>query len=188
MSTTNPFDKAARITAKVDPPQTLRWLLPRLEASVVFDRWLDTRTLPFPGEPDRTCDTVACLRQQKGTDVVWWAVPIEFQTEPDSEMWGRLLEYLGRLWREYRPTNERGSRFCVVAVLVNLTGTGQTPAEHRLPGMPEVGAGLWPAERNLASEDAVALLTEIEAGRQSRCLLPWISLMRGAGLCLLMTP
>jgi hypothetical protein len=28
---------------------------------LAFREWLDTRTIPFPGERDRTCDTVARL-------------------------------------------------------------------------------------------------------------------------------
>jgi hypothetical protein len=59
---TNPYDKSARYTAKMDPPGFLRWLLPRMmQGGYAFQRWLDTRRLPFPGEPDRTCDTVAEL-------------------------------------------------------------------------------------------------------------------------------
>ncbi len=46
--------------------------------------------------------------------------------------------------------------------------------------MPDVGVGLWPAERNLATEDAAALLAEIAAGRLDKCLLPWIPLLLGA--------
>src|SRR5262249_31174521 len=55
----NVYDQAARYVAKLDPASFLRWLL-RM-ASVLFHRWLDTRQLPFPGEADRICDTVACL-------------------------------------------------------------------------------------------------------------------------------
>jgi hypothetical protein len=28
---------------------------------LAYREWLDTRTIPFPGERDRTCDTVARL-------------------------------------------------------------------------------------------------------------------------------
>ncbi len=36
-------------------------------------------------------------------------------------------------------------------------------------------------QRTLRDEDAAATLADIAAGRTSRCLLPWISLMRGGG-------
>ena len=54
----NPFDKGARYAAKRDPPRFFQWLIPGLEATLAFQDWVDTRPLPFPGEPDRTCDTV----------------------------------------------------------------------------------------------------------------------------------
>ena len=46
--TLNRFDQASRYAAKLDPSGLLRWLL---GAGVTFLRWLDTRTLPFPGDP-----------------------------------------------------------------------------------------------------------------------------------------
>ena len=93
------FDQACRYAAKLDPPAFLGWLFGATEAP--FLGWLDTRTLPFPGDPERTCDTVAWLGQpgQEGP----WAVPIEFNLEPDPAMFGRMLVYLGQLWLEQRP-------------------------------------------------------------------------------------
>ena len=55
------YDQAARYCARLDPIGFLRWLLPRLDPALLFHCWLDTRTVPFPGAPDRTCDTVADL-------------------------------------------------------------------------------------------------------------------------------
>src|SRR5262245_53436294 len=57
----NVYDQAARYAVKLDPAGFCRWLLPGLDPAVEFRGWLDTRTLPFPGEQDRTCDTVAAL-------------------------------------------------------------------------------------------------------------------------------
>jgi hypothetical protein len=52
---TSEYDQAARYAAKhLDAEGFLRWLLPRAMAVRVFRRFLDTRTLTFPGEPDRT--------------------------------------------------------------------------------------------------------------------------------------
>ena len=57
----NPFDQASRYLAKLDPPAFLAWLLRLALSAFVFRRWLDTRLIRFPGEPDRACDTVAFL-------------------------------------------------------------------------------------------------------------------------------
>jgi hypothetical protein len=59
--TPNSYDQVSRYAAKLDPPSLLRWLLGEPAASVAFRGWLDTRTIPFPGEADRVCDTVAGL-------------------------------------------------------------------------------------------------------------------------------
>lgn len=77
----NPFDQACRYLAKLDPALFLAWLLPLSAAR--FRGWLDTRTLPFPGEPERTCDTVAALVNESEPEV-FWAMPIEFQTRPGT--------------------------------------------------------------------------------------------------------
>jgi hypothetical protein len=55
---TGQFHQAARYTAKLNPVAFLPWLLPGLDATLTLQGWLDTRTLPFPGEPDHTCDAV----------------------------------------------------------------------------------------------------------------------------------
>lgn len=57
------FDQAAPYAAKLDPAVFLRWLLDTLDAQLTFHGWLDTHTIPFLGEADRICDTVAiCLK------------------------------------------------------------------------------------------------------------------------------
>lgn len=175
--TANPFDQASRYTGKLAPPGFLDWLLPGVRTVADYRGWLDTRTIPFPGEPDRVCDTVAGLVEH-ADPAAWWALPIEFQSRPDPELFGRLLEYLARLWRELRPLGLPASRYKIVAAVVNLTGVGQTSRDMTLAA---TGARtcLQVVERNLAEEDAAATLTEIAAGRWARCLLPWIPLMRG---------
>jgi len=114
----NDFDKAGRACFKLDPPGMLRWLLPGLIPACVFQRWADARTIAFPGEPERTCDTVAELLQA-GNPPVWWLLVIELQSELDEEMFGRLLEYLGRLWRYARTPEQSQPRYNVAAALVN---------------------------------------------------------------------
>src|SRR5947209_1819811 len=66
---TNPFDKACRYCVQSDPIGFIRWLIPGISPTLKFRGWLDTRTLPFPGSPDRTCDTVAELAED-GVDAV----------------------------------------------------------------------------------------------------------------------
>lgn len=87
------FDQAARYAATLDP-------------ALPFRGWLDTRTLPVPGEPDRICDTVAGLARGATVEPAW-ALVIEFHAEPDPDMLDRLREYLARLRRELRPGVER---------------------------------------------------------------------------------
>lgn len=175
----NPFDKASRFAAKLDAHAFLCWLLGPPPEALVFRKWLDTRGLPFPGDPDRTGDTVAHL-ENAAEHGVPWAVAVEFQTVPDPEMFGRLLGYLSGLWHALRPDDERGSRFHVGAAVVNLTGTGAASRDLRWPGTGLV-THLGVVERNLERESAEELLAGIEAGRWSRCLLPWVPLMTGGG-------
>ncbi len=174
----NPYDKAARFAAKLDPEGFLAWVLGLPLDRLGFAGWIDTRGIPFPGEQDRTGDTVARLDVPGGTEPPW-AVAVEFQAEPDPLMFGRLLGYLSQIWMQLKPDPERGSRFQVGAAVLNLTGTGQASREMRLPGGPLV-THLGVAERNLARESADDTLRRVEAGELTRGVLPWVPLMTGA--------
>jgi hypothetical protein len=44
---------------------------------LAFEHWVDTRRLHFPGEPDRTCDTVARFRNLVKPARRWFLV-LEF--------------------------------------------------------------------------------------------------------------
>jgi len=174
----NRYDQACRYAAKkLDVPGFLAWLLREPAAAVRFLQWLDTRTLPFPGEPDRTCDTVARLDDPAAPGEPW-AVPVEFALEPEADLFGRLLAYLGLLWLEERPSAERGERYRVGAIVVNLTGRGHTSRDMGL-GATGLRTCLQVVERDLASEDAAATLAGVAAGSIARCLLPFIPLMQG---------
>lgn len=172
----NRFDQACRYAAKLDAAGFLCWLLREDAADLRFRTWLDTRTLPFPGDPERTCDTVAWLAD--ADPAVEWAVPVEFALEPAGEFFGRLLVYLGQLWLEIRPTQAGKERFSVGAAVVNLTGRGRTSATMTLRHT-GIRTGLEVVERNLCDEDAAALLDAVAGGEASRCLLSWIPLMHG---------
>lgn len=173
----NHFDQGCRYQLiNLDSRGLIAWLLGLKQGDFTFQGWLDTRSIPFPGQPDRTCDTVAHLTNELAHGVPW-AVPFEFQSEPDPEMPGRLLEYLGRVWREKKPDPHRGSRFCVGAAVVNLTEKGSASLDSFWS---EAGLRmqLLPLEVNLADRDADAVLTRIERGEATRSLLPWIALMQ----------
>jgi hypothetical protein len=172
----NRFDQACRYAAKLDGVGFLCWLFREDATELRFRTWLDTRTLPFPGDPERTCDTVAWLAD--ADPAVEWAVPVEFALEPTGELFGRLLVYLGQLWLEIRPTQAGKERFSVGGAVVNLTGRGHTSATMTLRRT-GIRTGLEIVERNLCDEDAATLLDAIAGGSASPCLLPWIPLMHG---------
>jgi hypothetical protein len=173
----NYYDKASRYAANLDAPGFLAWLLGLPPERFAFRGWLNTRTVPFPGDADKTNDTVAHL-DNVAEHGIPWAVVVEFQTQPDPDMFGRLLGYLSGLWLTLRPDEERGSRFHVGAAVVNLTGSGSAGRELRWPDTRLV-THLGVVERNLETESAAELLAAIEAGTRSRCLLPWLPLMAG---------
>lgn len=173
----NVYDKASRFAARIDPPGFFGWLLGLRADAFTFRGWLDTRGVPFPGDPDRTGDTVARLDNPTEHGLPW-AVAVEFQSRPDPEMFGRLMGYLSGLWAGVRPDDERGSRFHVAAAVVNLTGTGLTSREMTWPAAGLV-TQLRVVERNLEREVAEDLLAAIESGGYSRCMLPWVPLLAG---------
>jgi hypothetical protein len=84
------------------------------------------------------------------------------------------------VWVELKPSPERGDRFQVGAVVVNLTGQGSTAREM---DWPEAGLAtrLGVVERNLAREEAAPVLAAVAAGQAARVVLPLIPLMQGGG-------
>src|SRR3954451_16617572 len=99
MASKNVYDQAARFVAKLDPPGILCWVLQLRPDALVFRRWLDTRLIPFPREPDRECDTVASIEDVRRGQVPW-ALLLEFQIAPDPLMFGRVTAHLGQVWLE----------------------------------------------------------------------------------------
>lgn len=67
----NPFDQACRYLTKLAPEELLWWLIGADPGRVLFRRWLDTRLIRFPGEPERTCDTVAFVEQIEAGHLPW---------------------------------------------------------------------------------------------------------------------
>src|SRR5271155_1784882 len=120
-----------------------------------FEGWLDTR-LTLPGHPERICDTIAHIsRLDQGG--IPWAIPVEFQIEPDSVMFGRAMVYGGMLYEAVKPSPERGDRFQVIVVIVNLTGVGISGRRMVWrEGCSETT--LLPEEWNLSTESAADIL------------------------------
>lgn len=177
MADSNPFDQAARYLARADAAGVLGWVLGDPAGQFHFRRWIDTRTLPFPGSPERVGDLVAHLERVDPPGQPW-LVPIEFQIAPDPLMFGRLLEYLGRLWQAEKPATERGDRFWLGAAVVNLTGTGRASSDFEWsPTGPRTC--LRVSERNAARESAGRTLAGIAAGWMPRAVLSLVPLMEG---------
>jgi hypothetical protein len=177
--TPNHYDQACRFHAKLDPPGFLRWAFELPASDLAYRRWLDTRLIPFPGAADRFCDTVAHVEDVIHGHVPW-AVVVEFQIEPDSLMFGRLLGYLGQLWLELKPTDLPGDRYNLTAVVVNLTGRGNSARAMSWPAA-KVVTNLTPREINLSECDAQATLDAITVGNVAPVMLPYIPLMQGGG-------
>src|SRR4051812_48252392 len=117
--TANPYDQACRNLLRLFAGPLLAWLMRIPQQFLDFVGWLDTRGIPWPGQPDRTCDTVAYLRDTDAGGVPW-AVPVEFQLDPDPVMFGRGMSYLGGVWEDIKPAEHRGDRFHVGLIVVNL--------------------------------------------------------------------
>jgi len=79
----------------------------------------------FPVNPIASVTRLPCLTQGVPAVAVRWALVLEFQAEPESDMLDRLLEYLARVRRELRHGPERRRKYAVIGGLLNLTGPRQ---------------------------------------------------------------
>ncbi len=177
----NDYDIACRRMVKSEPGAFLAWLLTDFTLTARFLRWIDTRSIPFPGKADQIGDLVAELEMLQVIGPLW-ALALEFQSEPDPDLFGRMLQYLGQIWCERRPDPLPASRYQLASSVVNLTGTSQSvPASASFvwSGPDRVECVLHVRERYLAEESAEVTLEAIAQGRYDRALLPWIPLMRG---------
>jgi hypothetical protein len=171
----DPFDRAARYLVRLYR-ELVPWLLTLTAEEAPFVQWLDTRRIPWPGSPERICDTVAHLRDPE--TLFPWAVTIEFSLVPDSDMPGRLLVYMGQVFLDLRPSEHPGDRFLVGGVVVNLTGKGNSGCDMHWPGA-GLRTLLQVQERNLAGLSAERLLDQVEAGTAPRMALALLPLMQG---------
>ena len=115
------LDQTSRYLVKRQPAAFFAWLMPKLVQAFMFQGFEDTRTLAFPGEPDRVCDTVGRFAPVKG-DAEHRLVDVEFEAEPTADMLERTGEYAYRLRRERRYGADKQAKYRVIPVIVYLTG------------------------------------------------------------------
>src|SRR5438874_2520659 len=113
------YDQAARFAARAAPETVPGRLLTGKGVSVRWREWLDTRTFPFPGGPDRTADLVAALDDPATADRPWLMV-VEFQAQLDPDKLDATLEEVALLRSRARHGEERNGKYRVVAALVYL--------------------------------------------------------------------
>jgi hypothetical protein len=175
------FDQTARLGIKYDPAQILPWMLRRAQVQLLFHVWLDTRRLPFPGDPDRTGDLVADCTVVGQPDQHHGLI-VEVQTEPDPNIDERVGIYALMVRLEMRTGPGPDDKLPVGAVIVNLTGVGKTTGlQMPLPGAPTLGLTVAPVVFNLIEIDAAATLAEMAARQTGFPVLIFIPLMRGGG-------
>jgi hypothetical protein len=175
------FDVTARRSAKREPVGLFRWTLPRLAPTLTFAGWPDARTAPPLPETELTCDALAEFATV-GRPEEPWIIVTEFQTEPRNDDLERVLEYMLRFRRERRSVSDPRLKYQVGGVLLNLTGPRQPDTvAMALPGMAGYGLTGRVVRLALREEDAAATLARVASGELSRCVLPWVALMRGGG-------
>jgi hypothetical protein len=174
------YDQAGRYAIKRRPSAFFTWRAPALWAAYRLVRWQDTRTLPFPGEPDRVCDTVAEFEHQVDRRSRC-LVDVEVQAEPDADMLERLGEYAFRLRRELHYGPGTAGKYPVLCLVLNLTGAEQpSRLDMTLPEWNAAGQWLQVAQGTLSAEDAAQTLARIAAGDLERWVLSWLPLLQGA--------
>jgi hypothetical protein len=175
------FDKAGRYLIRLDPMGFYTRLCVKFIRAWRFRGWLDTSAMAFPGEQGRICDTVAEFSHRRDRRRRSLLV-IEVQSHPHTDMPERLGEYAFQLRRQRRYARGRHGKYQVIGAVLNLTGAVQPHVldmtEATLDG---AGLSITVLQRTLREEDAAATLRRIAAGELSRCVLPWIPLMRGGG-------
>jgi hypothetical protein len=174
------YDQAGRYIIKRQPTAFFTWRAPALWVAWKLVRWQDTRTLPFPGEPDRVCDTVAEF-QHRAEPQRRCLLDVEVQARPDADILERLGEYALRLRRELHYGPAGTDKYEVLSMVLNLTGDEQPRRlEMTVPEWSEAAQWLQVAQGTLRDESATQALARITAGELERWVLPWLPLLRGA--------
>jgi hypothetical protein len=169
------FDQAARFAAQADPQAVVRRVLVPTGAALPFREWLDTRTIPLPGGPDRTADLVAALDDPTGHSVL---VVFEFQSQHDPDKLDVTLEEAGILRGHARHGADRKGKYKVLTALVYLTGRCPDDVlDMTLPG--GFGTRHAPLVWNVGEYNAPNTLEAVAGGQQSWGMLFWVPLMDG---------
>jgi hypothetical protein len=173
------FDQAARFATRSDPEPVVRRLLIRTRMTLPFREWLDTRTIPLPGGPERTADLVAALDDRSSVERLALMV-FEFQAQVDPDKLDVTLEEAGILRARARHGEDRKGKYRVLTALVYLRD--RCPADvidMTLPG----GLGTWHSALvwNVGEDRAAIALEGVASGQFSWGTLFWVALMAGGG-------
>jgi hypothetical protein len=173
------FDQGARYAAQAEPEAVITRLLSGLAVRLRFREWVDTRTTPRPGDPDRTADRVAALIDESAPDRPWLLV-LEFQAQHDPDKLDVTLAEAGQLRVSVRHGEDRRGKYNVLAALVYLRGRcPQGVLDMTLPG--GFGTRHAPLVWNVADAVAGPSLASLAAGEATWGILFWIPLMQGGG-------
>jgi len=172
------FDQAGRFAAQAHPEIVPGRRLQRSGLPLTFREWIDTRTLPLPGGPDRTADLVAAMDDPNvlGTP---WLIVIEIQAQIDALKIDVTLEEVAVLRNRVRHGPDRAGQYNVAAMMVYLRGRCPVSVlDMRLPD----GSGTRhaPLVWNVEEEDAGQMLEAVANGQISSGMLFWVPLMAGA--------
>jgi len=177
------FDQAARYAVRHlgDDAGFFRWVFgARFALAWRYRTWLDTQAVPFPGEPDRRCDTVAGFDRSAGDQPPLAAI-IEFMSRTRTVTLRRLAQYGLQVQQDCpHQTNPRVEVSFIAAVL-NLTGGEQ--ADELVVAPPDTGnlalRGRFKV-LTLSTRSAANLLRQVRSRAISPVVLVWAPLMAGA--------
>jgi hypothetical protein len=167
------YDQAARFAAQAEPEAAVRRVLAPAGVALPFREWLDTRTLPLPGGPDRVADLVAALDDPAGGP---WLLVFEFQAQHDPDKLDVTLEEAGILRGHVRHGDDRRGKYRVLTGLVYLQGRcPEDVLDMTVPG--GFGTRHAPLVWNLAEDSGPATLEAVAGGTLSWGMLFWVPLM-----------
>src|SRR5262249_54150569 len=137
---------------------------------------------PLPDSPaihgrGRWCDGIANLADLENGGAPFAAI-VEVQTKPDGTMPGRLMLAGGLCLLLLKPQPLPGDRFELAAIVINLTGTGNSA---RRMALGETSWTLVPCEVNIETFNAGEVLEQIAVGTVPREVLALIPAMRRGG-------
>jgi hypothetical protein len=167
------FDQAARFAAQAAPEAVVRRLLAPGGAALGFREWLDTRTIPLPGGPERIANLVAALEEASGSPAL---LVFEFQSQHDPDKLDVTLEEVGILRGHVRHGADRQGKYRVLTALVYLVGRcPDAVLDMTLPG--GFGTRHAPLVWNVGEDNAPATLEAVAKGELSWGMLFWVALM-----------